>query len=255
MDLLETFSLSQHVSGPTHLSGHTLDLIITRSSDDVVLASPKATFPISDHFIIQCPIGFPWPALSCKELTFRKLKNIDIAEFSADIASSMLCASADCDNIDALSDCFNMTLTDILDKHVPLKTRIMINRPKIPWCNDDIKQLKRKRRRHEKKALKSDLPGDCNNYHKVRNQNSALLKSARVNCYSNLIDQCAGDSRKLFFVSRPCTQILSLLILVAILNKFGHVISAVCQSLLSCRRHIGKREDPGDEVVFWLRHR
>ena len=59
MDLLETFSLSQHVSCPTHLSGHTLDVIITRSSDDVVLASPKATFPISDHFIVQCPIGFP----------------------------------------------------------------------------------------------------------------------------------------------------------------------------------------------------
>ena len=43
----------------THLSGNILDLIITRSSDVVVLASPKATFPISDHFIIQCPIGFP----------------------------------------------------------------------------------------------------------------------------------------------------------------------------------------------------
>ena len=59
MDLLKTFSLSQHVSGPTHLSGPTLDLIITRLSDDAVPASPKATFPISDHFIIQCPIGFP----------------------------------------------------------------------------------------------------------------------------------------------------------------------------------------------------
>ena len=34
----------------------------------------------------------------------------------------------------------------------------------------------------------------------VRNQNSALIKSARVNYYSNLIDQCAGDSRKLFRV-------------------------------------------------------
>ena len=78
-DLLETFSLSQHVSGPTHLSGHTLDLIITRSSDHIVLASPKTTFPISDHFIIQCPIGFSRSALSCKKLTFRKLKNIDIA--------------------------------------------------------------------------------------------------------------------------------------------------------------------------------
>ena len=70
MNLLETFSLSQHVSGPTHLSGHTLDLIITRSSDDIVLASPKTTFPISDHFINQCPIGFSRPALSCKKNDF-----------------------------------------------------------------------------------------------------------------------------------------------------------------------------------------
>ena len=195
MDLLETFSLSLHVSCPTHSSGHTLDLIITRSSDDVVLSSPKATFAISDHFIIQCPIGFPRPALSCKELTFRKLKNIDIAEFSGDIASSMLCRSVHWDNIDALSDCFNMTLTDILDKHAPLKTRTMINRPRIPWFNDDIKLLKRRRRRLEKKALKTDLPGDWNNYHKVRNQYSALIKSARVKYYSTLIDQCAGDSQ------------------------------------------------------------
>ena len=74
------------------------------------------------------------------------------------------------------------------------------NRPKIPWFNDDIKQLKRKRRRLEKKALKTDLLGDWNNYHKVRNQYSALPKSARVNYYSNPIDQCAGDSRKLFRV-------------------------------------------------------
>ena len=87
----------------------------------------------------------------------------------------MLCASVNWDNIDALSHCFNMTLTDILDKHAPLKTRITINRLKISWFNDDIKQLKHKRRRLQKKALKTDLPGDWNNYHKVRNQYSALL--------------------------------------------------------------------------------
>ena len=100
-------------------------------------------------------------------------------------------------NIDALSNWFNKTLIDILDK---FKTRTMINRPKVSWFNDDIKQLKRQRRRLEKKAVKTDLPGDWNNYHKVRNQNSAFLKSARVNYYSNLIDQCAGDSRKSFRV-------------------------------------------------------
>ena len=81
-----------------------------------------------------------------------------------------------------------------------LSDKVMINRPRIPWFNDDIKQLKRKRRRLEKKALQTDLPGDWNDYHKVRNQYSALIKSARVNYYSNLIHQCAGDSRKLFRV-------------------------------------------------------
>ncbi|CAH3161726.1 unnamed protein product [Pocillopora meandrina] len=32
-----------------------------------------------------------------------------------------------------------LTLTDILDNFAPLKTRTMINRPKVPWFNDDIK--------------------------------------------------------------------------------------------------------------------
>ena len=119
----------------------------------------------------------------------------------------MLCASVHWDNIDALSDRFNETLTDILDKFSPLKTRTMINRPKVSRFNDDIKQLKRQRRRLEKRAVKTDLPGDWNNYHKVRNQYSAFLKSARVNYYSNLIDQCAGDSRKLFrLVNSLCRE-------------------------------------------------
>ena len=73
----------------------------------------------------------------------------------------------------------------------------MVNRRKVPWFHDDIKKLKCQRRRLEKRAVKTDLPGDWNNF---RNQYFAFLKSARVNYYSNLIDQCAGESRKLFRV-------------------------------------------------------
>ena len=70
MDLLETFSLSQHVSGPTHLSGHTLDPIITRSSDDVVLAFPKATFPISASFYYSVSYWFPATSLIMQRTDF-----------------------------------------------------------------------------------------------------------------------------------------------------------------------------------------
>ena len=41
-------------------------------------------------------------------------------------------------------------------------------------------KLKRKRRHLEKKALRTDFPIDWNNYDKVCNQYSALIKSARV---------------------------------------------------------------------------
>ena len=34
--LLETHNLVQHVQGPTHQSGHTLDLVITREDDGLI---------------------------------------------------------------------------------------------------------------------------------------------------------------------------------------------------------------------------
>ena len=57
-------------------------------------------------------------------------------------------------------------------------------------------------------------------------------------------------------VSRFCTKILSLFVLAAILNKFPLSVDksvtwfllCMCQGLLSCRRHIGKREDPGTKL-------
>jgi hypothetical protein len=33
---LETFGMEQHVRGPTHVAGHTLDVIITRDTDTIV---------------------------------------------------------------------------------------------------------------------------------------------------------------------------------------------------------------------------
>ena len=75
--------------------------------------------------------------------------------------------------------------------------------------------------------MKTDLSGDWNNYHRVRNQYSAFLKSARVNYYSNLIDQCAGDSRKLFrLVNSLCREPLETALPehtdpTKLANKFG----------------------------------
>ena len=46
--LIDSFGLVQHVSGSTHLKGHTLDLVISRAEDDIIQGCTVGSF-ISDH--------------------------------------------------------------------------------------------------------------------------------------------------------------------------------------------------------------
>ncbi len=77
--LLDSFSLVQHISEPTHMSGHTLDLIITRSYESTV--SDIIVYPygiISDHSAISMKLQIIKPRLSKKVVTYRKTISIDI---------------------------------------------------------------------------------------------------------------------------------------------------------------------------------
>ena len=67
-DLLLSFGLSQHVNFATHISGHWLDLIITRSLNDVLALSPKPTLFLSDHCIVECDLAIPSSASTMKDV-------------------------------------------------------------------------------------------------------------------------------------------------------------------------------------------
>ena len=136
-DLLDTFGLIQHVHVPTHSSGHTLDLVITRSTNDVTIISPLTTFALSDHSFVECLLDIPRPNISVSEVHYRKLKQIDLEVFKADISVSELC-NATWSSVDEMAKCYDDTLRSILDKHAPLKTKVMAVRPIIPWFNDNL---------------------------------------------------------------------------------------------------------------------
>src|ERR1051325_3099843 len=59
LDLLDAFGLSQLVSFPTHDSGHTLDLLITRTAS-TIFSDIKFTCPsLSDHFAVLSSLAVP----------------------------------------------------------------------------------------------------------------------------------------------------------------------------------------------------
>ena len=98
-DLLVSMGLKQHVLQPTHELGHTLDLIITRISDNIIAGRPYTGEVFSDHF----------PVLAVKHLQFRKIKSIDRDQFSEASCSFQLCLEPP-DDLDTLVNCYNETL-------------------------------------------------------------------------------------------------------------------------------------------------
>ena len=55
-DLLRSVGLVQHVRCPTHIGGHTLDLIVTWQSDKLIETTPIADYLFSDHSPVLCQL-------------------------------------------------------------------------------------------------------------------------------------------------------------------------------------------------------
>ena len=100
-DLLESMCLTQHVKSPVPVIGHILDLIITRSSDNIIKGTPSPDSFLYDHCSILCCLNVTKVLATVKQISFRKLKSLDLVAFKNDIASSDLCniTSNDCNEV------------------------------------------------------------------------------------------------------------------------------------------------------------
>ena len=193
-ELLETFGLENNVTFPTHVNGHWLDLIITRSTNDIKVLSPVSYLYLSDHCFVERSLTIPTPCTTIKEICFQKWKNIDLDVLKKDILESDLYSLTD----DQLSVNYHRILQGILDDHAPLQHKTLVVRPRVPWCCDALNQLTRKRRKFEKKMRKTNLPTDVAEYHKARNHYCPKLRDAKKTYYANLIKNPRAILRNLF---------------------------------------------------------
>lgn len=102
-----------------------------------------------DHFAVTCSPQMPKLAVSVQEQSYRNFKAVGIDQLRKDLRDSELCTNPH-SSLDTVTNCYNSTLTDILNCRIPLKTRVITVRRHLTWFNDDIKEAKRARRRAEK---------------------------------------------------------------------------------------------------------
>ena len=181
--LLNNANLIQHVNFPTHQAGHTLDLVITTKNSTLSptithsLVSPSDHFPIFTSLAISPPSSPP-----ITEHFFRCIKSINLNNFIRDIRTSRLITHPPT-NLSDLVDCYNLTLSNILNKHAPLKSKLLRSKPSNPWFTPALQKLKSARRHFEKIWSRSRSTFDLkllrsatNHYHNFNHQSQETLQ-------------------------------------------------------------------------------
>ena len=199
-ELIESLSCQQLVNFSTHKHGHTLDLMICRQSDDVVIGQPwPQGSMISDHIPVMCHLNSHKPPLPSKVISFRRLSAIDIDILKSDIAGSELCKNVPKD-LTELASLYDVTLTDVLNKHAPVITKKVVIRPYVPWYTDRVKAEKRKRRKAERRWLKTRSDRDWDNFKSLRNSTLHVLSDARRKHHRDMVVENKDDQKGLFKV-------------------------------------------------------
>ena len=135
--LLGSFDLLQKVNFPTHILGHTIDLVLTKSRNDNI-SHVHATEAFSDHFSITFKVNItPQRQISGDTVTFRKYHKINMEAMRKDLLSSELIVDPK-NNSDALYSQYHSTLTTLIDKHVPSITKHVRSKYIPGWVNDSV---------------------------------------------------------------------------------------------------------------------
>ena len=200
--LLEASNLKQHVWVPTHRSGNTLDLVITRTDETAALDFGVFDPVISDHYLVSCSLALPKKAFERKEVNDRKLKSIELQELRDVISDSPLVGTVDeaGHDLESLVVLYNTTLIGLLDKHAPLKMRTITIRPSAPWYTEDIREEKQKRRALERRCRRIALTVDRQRFvDQCQVVNESILE-AKTAYYSRIIDENQYDPKRLFSI-------------------------------------------------------
>ena len=200
--MLDEFGLKQHVNVPTHKFGHVLDLVISdQSYPNLLLENGPVLegYVESDHFPLCFHISWMKPSKPTKSIKYRRWKTLDKETFKADLKAACSTYDLTC-GTNALVEFYNKTLNATLERHVPLKEKVVTEHANCPYYNDIIRSCKTERRRLERRWRRTKDPDDRQNYVSVCREMNDLLLMAKADYYKSKLAACGKDHKAIFKV-------------------------------------------------------
>ena len=184
---MEALGLQKHVSFSTHRYGNTFRHIYTEIGSTVVIDYCREGPILSDHTAVICGTNIQRGNITRKEVSHRKINEIDLDEFSKDIKFN-----PDYYNnktVNELVSVLDRTLKDALDKHAPEVQRIVTIRQKHHGLTNKVrpKRLVRQRERTWKNTSNNII---AKLYRTKRKSIDLYSKKARCKAISSKVAEC-----------------------------------------------------------------
>ena len=120
-----------------------LDLIITRNSESLIYDTPKISTYLSDHASVVFQLNSSNHKQKESPKSYRPLNKIDVTRFRQDLLNSDIVTKPKTE-LNELVNQYNSCLSQLLDKHAPLRVKKTGNRNINPWYNENIRTAKQK---------------------------------------------------------------------------------------------------------------
>ena len=194
--VIDSCCLSQYINFPTHLHGHTLDLLMAPSEFSAI-SDVKGLGFISDHKIISCVVDFPSLDTPIqKVVTFRQYHKLNIDKFRSDLPTIPFVSSPS-DDIDLLYEQYMSGLSGLLDIHAPVKTKQLM-KPAPSWITDEYRIAKCMRRQFERAWRRDKSSENRSGLRRQMNRCNHILNRNKGCFYCDLDSENCGDSKRLW---------------------------------------------------------
>ena len=102
------------------------------------------------------------------------------------------------DTLDTQVEKLENTLKGALGKHAPLQTKSVMNRQKVPWFTEEVREMKKRMRCREKLWRKYSNDDLWIAFKVVRWQYKISIRKAKNVIISDKIQDCKGNTKKLY---------------------------------------------------------
>ena len=153
VELLDRSNFENFVCFPTHLSGHTLDLILAPAGSEYVKHVEGLPFgsDMSDHALILFSLEVMRPHAVKKTITFRSYRNVDNNSIVNDIKHILNILDVSSLTAEDCTIWYNNFFNSLENKFCPLISKEILVKADAPWYDHTVAVLRRQRRRAERR--------------------------------------------------------------------------------------------------------